>query len=295
MYLERNQALPNIHYFLRSAKMRKFFVCFCCVAAMLFLLSCTHVAKGPSNQSVSPVLDRIVSKGEIVVGTAASMPPMNMTTKDGNVVGIEPDLAMLISKAMGVRLKIEAMKFNELLPALQSDKIDMILSNMTITAKRNMQVAFVGPYFTSGKSILAKFKTISEMGETVNINQENTRLAALKGSTSQDFVENQIPKATLITIKDYDEGIQMVLDGTVHAMVADYPICLVSVFRYPDKELTALTKLLSYEPIGVAVPAGDPLLINWLENFLSTASASGVMDRLKAKWLEDDSWLTLLP
>jgi polar amino acid transport system substrate-binding protein len=133
------------------------------------------------------------------------------------------------------------------------------------------------------------------MGETVDINQKNTKLAALRGSTSQEFVEKQIPKATLIPIKDYDEGVQMVLDGTVHAMVADYPICLVSVFRYPDKELTALTKLLSYEPIGVAVPAGDPLLVNWLENFLSTASVNGSMDRLKAKWLEDDSWLTLLP
>jgi len=37
---------------------------------------------------ISPVLDRIQAKKELVVGTAASMPPFNMTTKDGKIVGM---------------------------------------------------------------------------------------------------------------------------------------------------------------------------------------------------------------
>ena len=47
------------------------------------------------------------------------------------------------------------MPFAELLPALEANRIDMILSGMTITPKRNQNVALVGPYYISGKGILA--------------------------------------------------------------------------------------------------------------------------------------------
>jgi len=74
-------------------------------------------------------------------------------------------------------------------------------------------------------------------------------------------------------------------------MVADYPICLVSVFRYPEEGLLTVVTPLTYEPIGIAVPANDPLLVNWLENFLHTMDASGNLEVIKDFWLEDASWL----
>ena len=45
---------------------------------------------------------------------------------------------------------------------------------------------------------------------------------ALKGSTSQAFVEKAMPDATLVAANDYDEAVKMVLEDKVHAMVADY-------------------------------------------------------------------------
>ena len=53
---------------------------------------------------------------------------------------------------------ILALGFGVLLPALQAGKVDMVLSGMTITPDRNLKVAFVGPYFISGKAILTKIK-----------------------------------------------------------------------------------------------------------------------------------------
>jgi polar amino acid transport system substrate-binding protein len=94
---------------------------------------------------VAPMLDRIVAKKELVVGTAASMPPLNMTMKDGQIAGMEIDLARLISGALDVKLTLKQMPFNDLLPALQAGQVDMILSGMTITPARNLKVAFVGP------------------------------------------------------------------------------------------------------------------------------------------------------
>ena len=136
---------------------------------------------------LSPVLDRIQAKKELVVGTAASMPPFNMTTKDGKVVGMEIDLANLIAGAMNVKLTLKVIHFNDLLQALEAGQVDMVLSSMTITPARNLKFAFVGPYFVSGKSILIKQKNAESMNEISKINNPDYILTALKGSTSLEF------------------------------------------------------------------------------------------------------------
>jgi len=267
------------------------------VSLLMFLTGCAQMNGNTANASASasPVIDRILQRGELVVGMAGNMPPLNMTTKEGELIGYEVDLAKNMASAMGVRAKMEVMPFAKLLPALQSGKIDLILSNMTITPERNLKVAFVGPYFTSGKAFLTKIKTIAMAGEAADIDAKNTKLVALKGSTSQAFVEKAIPDATLVTANDYDEAVKMVLEDKVHAMVADYPICVVSVFRYPDKGLLSVVTTLTFEPIGVGVPAGDPLLVNWVENFMGIAEKVGLFEALKEKWLLKADWLNRLP
>ena len=267
------------------------------VSLLLFLGGCAQINGNTANASASasPVIDRILQRGELVVGMAGNMPPMNMTTKEGELIGFEVDLAKNMASAMGVRAKFSVMPFAELLPALQSGKIDLILSNMTITPARNLKVAFVGPYFTSGKAFLTKIKTIALADEAADIDAKNTKLVALKGSTSQSFVEKAIPDATLVTANDYDEAVKMVLEDKVHAMVADYPICVVSVFRYPDQGLLSVVTTLTYEPIGVGVPAGDPLLVNWVENFMGIAEETGLLQKFKEKWFQKADWLLRLP
>ena len=267
------------------------------VSLLLFLSGCAQMNgnTASASASASPVIDRILQRGELVVGMAGNMPPMNMTTKEGELIGYEVDLAKNMAASMGVRAKFSVMPFAELLPALQSGKIDLILSNMTITPARNLKVAFVGPYFTSGKAFLTKIKTIALADEAADIDAKNTKLVALKGSTSQAFVEKAIPDATLVTANDYDEAVKMVLEDKVHAMVADYPICVVSVFRYPDQGLLSVVTTLTYEPIGVGVQAGDPLLVNWVENFMGIAEETGLLQKFKEKWFQKADWLLRLP
>ncbi len=264
-------------------------------SALILLSACANMTKTTVNESSAPVLDRIVKKGELVVGTAASMPPLNMTTKEGEIIGFEIDIAAYMAEAMGVNLRIEAIPFSDLLAALESGKIDMVLSGMTITAQRNLKVAFVGPYFVSGKAFLTKDKNIAAAKEGSEINSPDRTLVALKGSTSQAFVEEVITQAKLLTTDNYDDAVAMVIEGKADALVADYPICAVSVMRYPDEGLISIFTKLTYEPIGIAVPAGDPMLVNWVENFLRNLVGSGRMEALAASWLESSHWLYRLP
>jgi len=264
------------------------------VLALIFFTGCAQMQQGSSGTSASPVLDRIQQRGELIVGTMGNMPPLNMTSKDGKIFGLEPDLARLLADAMDVKVKFVTKPFNELLPALQSGEVDMVLSGMTITPKRNLKVAFVGPYFISGKAFLTKVKTIAYADEATDANNPNTKIVALKGSTSQEFAKAFLNKTTLFTTGTYDEAVDMILQDKAHAMIADYPICVVSVFRYPDAGLLSVVTQLTYEPIGVAIPANDPLLMNWTRNTLNNIEGSGILDELKLKWFAEGKWLNKL-
>jgi polar amino acid transport system substrate-binding protein len=147
----------------------------------------------------------------------------------------------------------------------------------------------------SGKAFLTKRKTIASVDDTTEINSPDTKLAALKGSTSELFVQTVLFNTTLVTVTDYDEGVGMVIRDEVHALVADYPICAVSVVRYPDEGLMSVNTPFTYEPLGIAMPANDPHLVNWTENFLKSLEGSGALEMLKKRWFEETSWLNKLP
>jgi len=242
-----------------------------------------------------PVIDRIQKKGELVVGTSGDQPPLNATTRDGKIIGLEADISMLMADAMGVKLKIAGMPFAELLPALKTGKIDLILSGMTMTPKRNLDVAFVGPYYITGKAFLTKSKTIASLENADGIDSPEYTVAALKGSTSQMYVEKVLPHAKLVPTKDYDEALDLVIRDKAHVMVADYHFCAVSAFRYKDKGLITVKAPFTFEPIGVAMQAGDPLLVNWVENFFTTINGSGDLKKMADRWFNDASWLKDLP
>jgi polar amino acid transport system substrate-binding protein len=258
--------------------------------ALGILASCASMQGGPS-----PVIHRIQQKGELVVGTAGAMPPLNMTTREGDVIGFDADLAQSIASGMGVTLKLEAMPFSKLLPALEAGSIDMIISGMTITPQRNLTVAFVGPYYATGKGLLTRSASVASTSSTSQLNRPDVTLVALEGSTSHTFARNLMPAARLLNASTYDDAVEMLINGKADALVADHTACIVSALRYPDAGLRAIISPLTYEPLGIAVPAEDPLLVNWLENHLATLKKNGVLELMEKRWFSDTLWLERLP
>lgn len=271
------------------------FIVMVLVAAFCFL-SCAHLSQqASSSPAAGTVLDRVVKRGELVVGMTGNMPPLNMTTKEGEIIGLEPDLANAMAVEMGVKLRLEIMPFSELLNALESGKVDLVMSSMTMTPERNLKFAFVGPYYVSGKAFLTRIDTIAKARDTDVVNSPNTTLAVLKGSTSERFVKNVIPRANRIATVDHDQAVQAVIKGEAQAMVADFTFCVVSAAKNPGQGLLPLVAPLTYEPIGIALPPNDPLLTNWVQNFLSAAQGSGDLAKLKLYWFGQDEWLDRLP
>jgi polar amino acid transport system substrate-binding protein len=243
----------------------------------------------------SRVLNQILKSGELRVGTSGSQPPFTMKSKEGQLMGYEVELAKLLTDAMNLKLTFVEKPFSELLPALEKREIDVIMSGMTITPERNLKFTFVGPYVVSGKSILAKSKRLSALDEMSEINRPTITVAALKGSTSQFFVEKLAPKVKLVPTTDYETAVKMVLEDKVDIMVADYPICVLSILRHPDAGLATLEPPLTIEPIGIALPPDAFQLHNLVENYLNALEIGGVLENLEAKWFQDGSWLIRLP
>jgi polar amino acid transport system substrate-binding protein len=239
------------------------------------------------------ILDGILKKGELVVGISGDQPPLNATTKEGRIIGLDADLANTIASGMNVKARFSKMPFPELLTALQAGKVDMVISGMTMTLERNTKVAFIGPYLVSGKGILLK-RTKVEQLKKEGINSENFKVTTLKGSTSQEIARAVAPKASLILAGSYDEALNMLYQDKVDIMIADYPYCAFIAARYPEKDLAVADTKLSSEPLGIAVQE-DALLMNALDNVIKMLAGSGDINFLQDRWFKSREWINQLP
>jgi len=104
-----------------------------------------------------------------------------------------------------------------------------------------------------------------------------------------------MPRANLLTVNTYDEAVDMVQTNEVDAMISDYHTCLLAISRNPKAGFIKKITPFTYEPLGIALPAGDAHLMNWTNNFLNTMQASGELRGLKAKWIKGTSWIRRLP
>jgi len=226
---------------------------------------------------------------------SGDQPPLNFKSNLGEMMGLEVDLARALAEVMGVKLVIVQKPFDELLGAVKSGEVDLVMSGMTITPARNLQVPFVGPYYLSGKSILANSATLAKIKTVGDLDKSKMTLVALDGSTSQAFVQKLLPKAKLVTTKSYDEAVKLLLANKVQALVADQEICVLTGMRHPKAGLGALSKPLTVEPIGIAVAPGDALLVNFLENSFAALQVQGSLDALRERWVKNGDWVSQLP
>jgi polar amino acid transport system substrate-binding protein len=244
--------------------------------------------------TAGPVLDRILARGELIVGTTGTQPPLTFKNKAGEIDGLDADLAKSMAAAMGLELRFSIIPFSELLPALKAGKVDVVISGMSMTPERNLRFAFVGPYYISGKGVLTKEKNVAALAKADGLNNSSFKVVTLKNSTSQALVEEAAPKARLIPVESYDKAVEMVVDGRADVLIADLPFCALKGYQYKDKGLIAGEAPLTYEPLAIAFTE-DPLLENWLNNFLMLLQGSGQLDFFQEKWFDDGSWIADLP
>ena len=110
-----------------------------------------------------PVPDRIKAAGKLVIATNPNYPPI--TYKDpatGNRTGFDIDLGEAIAKELGLTAEWQEIAFAQMLPSLQTGRVDMVMAWMSDTPQRREVADFVN-YATSG----AQFYTITAFKDQI--------------------------------------------------------------------------------------------------------------------------------
>ncbi len=270
----------------RSTRLVRLLLCL----GVLALSGCAALGFGSRSRGI----DRIVETQELRVGITGEQPPLNMTARDGELIGLEVALVKVLAKSMEVDAKLVRRPFSELLDAMDDGDVDIVISGMTITPERSARAIFVGPYYTSGKCLLTKSEALATIQEPGDLNNPTLSIAALEGSTSQAFIERLLPIAQHVLTATLDEAIQLVREDQVDALLADRETCRYGVLRWPDSGLRASTSTYTIEPLGIAVPKDQPELASLIESYIDALNENGVIEKVRVFWFENPSWVRAL-
>ena len=264
------------------------------ILAMLSLLMCAAMSASAADIDVAKKsnLEKIITSGELRVGMEAGYMPFEMTDKKGNIVGFDVDIAKKMAKAMGVKLKIVNTAWDGIIPALLSDKFDVIMSGMTITQERNLKINFANSYISAGQTVLVAKKFAGEINSYKDLNNSKYVVTSKLGTTGEQAVKRMMPKATYKSFETETEAMLEVMNGKAAASVYDLPMCTVFFAqRGNEAGMKFLNKPFTTEPFGWAVKKGDPDFLNWLDNFLYQIKADGSYDKIYNKWFGSTDWL----
>jgi len=235
-------------------------------------------------------LNQVLKRGELRVGLEAGYLPFEMRDKRGEIIGFDVDLAKLMARYMGVKVSFVNTQWDGIIPALLTDKFDILISGMTITPERNLQVNFAEPYIIIGQTILLNAKHRDAVKSVKELNDPKYTIATKLGTTGEIAARRFLGKARIKTFETEADAALEVRNGRADAFVYDLPFNVVYGAQYKDA-LVHLKEPFTREPLGWAIRKGDPDFLNWLDHFQNQIRNDGSYDALYRKWFEGTAWL----
>jgi polar amino acid transport system substrate-binding protein len=234
-----------------------------------------------SGPAVAGALDDILAAGVVRIAVPQDLPPFGAKASDGNLHGYDIEVARLLAKELGVRLKLVPVTSVNRVTSLLTHDADLVVANLGITPDRAKAIAFSSPYAPFFSAVFgAPGLAVSGPAD----------LAGKKVAVTRDTVEDHeltrmAPKGTEILRFDNNGA---TLDAVLsnHAdLLATGNVVVASVVRqHPDKPLVAKFRIAESPP-GIGVPRDEPDLLNWVNVFVYHSKLNGDLDRLSRQWL----------
>ena len=234
-------------------------------------------------------LHQIIKNGELRVGVEPGYEPFEMEDKQGKLMGFDIDIAQMMAKAIGVKLKFVRLDWNGILPGLLTNQFDIIISGMTITSERNLWINFSDTYLAVGQTVLIRSAHKARVKSYDDLNMKKYLVATKQGTTAQDAIKAKMPKARVQLFDTEAAAVEALRKGDVDAFVYDLPFNAL-VFQRKPQGLALLETPFTYERLGWGVRKGDPDFLNWLNHFLDQIKADGTLDAAHKKWFKSTEW-----
>lgn len=217
------------------------------------------------------------------VGIAPNYPPIAFE-QDGKLAGVEVDLANKLGEELPTKISFVKLEWDELWPALRDDKIDVVMSGVSITERRSERVRFTDPYLRVGQMALIRKADMGKLSEPTAMNQPGRRVGVEKNTTGEAYARRHLDKATIVPFDSADLGIAAVRGGDVDYFIHDAPTIWVTVGRPPkeDPELIGIYRPLTDEYLAWAVRKDD------------AATLGALLDGKIAEWQQDGELQTVI-
>lgn len=230
----------------------------CCLSMlMLFFTVIPLASAAQDNQKV------------ITVGLSADFPPYEFHKKiDGTdqIVGSDVEIAKRIAADMGATLQIQDIPFDSLLPALNSGRIDMIISGMTPTEERRQNVDFSESYYISRQVIMTRVEDKDKYTSVDSL--QGASIGVQKGSI-QEGIAKDIKDAKLTSVDRIADIVLSLESGRVDAAVMEGPVAEGQVANHDDLAITSATIPDSDTEMAIAVKKGNAELLGHINGTLA--------------------------
>lgn len=214
----------------------------------------------------------------LVVGTNAEFPPFEYI-EQGNIVGFDVELMNEISKITGKKVEFKNMAFDSLLIAMQTGKINCIISGMTATDERRQHVNFSEPYFVSKQAVIVPENSDIQKFEDL----KGKKIGVVIGYTGDMVVTDMYKDTSAITrYEATGQAIMALTAGKVDATVLDMEPAKEYVAN--NEGIKVLDTALAEEEYSIALPKDNSALLEEINNALKILKENGTYDKIYAKY-----------
>lgn len=236
---------------------------------------------------------KYLSDGELTVGLNATFPPFEyvgdgtdnfeaVSSNENNVTGFDVAMMNEIGKRLGVKVVIEDMDFDGIVPAIGT-KIDCGATGMTITDERKEAVNFSDSYYDATQAVLlpkdSEIKTADDLAACKAI--------GVQAGTTGETVARDINDSAVVSVKSFNQAVLDLVNGKDDAVVIDQVPGEAFQKQYSDQlQLVDGTEFnFDVEQYGIAMPKDDEVMLNAINGALADMKADGTYDQLVDQYI----------
>jgi ABC-type amino acid transport substrate-binding protein len=242
-------------------------------------------------------MKRIYDRGKLRVAMLAQdRKPFFYTNEQGSLAGGDVDLATDLAAKFGVGIEFirTAPTFDEVVNQVAAGQADIAVSKLSATLDRAKKVMFTSPYLTLHQGLLVNRLKLARLGQDnpnllATIKQNPLSIGVVSGTSYVSFGKELFPRATIVSYPAAQDMLDAALKGDLAAIFYDELQLKDIVGNNPTHsiELQLMIMLDQIDPIAIAVSAGQPQLLNWINLYLDTNRAK-VVDLIKQYGIQAD-------
>ena len=249
-----------------------------------FLACLIGVAAAQTAQAQDSVLHTILKEGVLKVGTTGDWDPMTMRNPaDNSYKGFDIDVSTALATDLGVKIEYVPTEWKTLVAGVTSGKYHMT-GSASVNPKRAKVAGYSISYVDVGQLPLILKKNADQFKGWEDINQEGVTVAAILGTTQEQYVKSFFPKAKHSIVEAPANDFSEVLAGRADVHITSNIAAHKLVAKYPQMMIVPVGQAKARTPLAILLPQADQVWINYVDHWISLQKARGLFDKLSVKW-----------